>query len=75
MIDSKTARRMAKAWRLGTPMTQAIVELRITNNDAWDMFRYNRDGELIARITDEDRQRTLGAHVYSPRILRLDQRY
>lgn len=63
-INESTARTMAKHWRAGDSATRAIIECCITARDGWDVFRYGRDGQLMARI-DPSRPRNADCHFYS----------
>lgn len=57
----ETARTMAKNWRTGTTMERANIERAITHRNMWHMFRQSPSMGLVARMTDEDRERSLGS--------------
>lgn len=61
MDHRSTFRTMAKTWRSGDVAARRNVERAITARNAWDAFRYDREGKLIARYTDADRARQRNA--------------
>lgn len=71
MTGTKTAREIAKQWRRN-PADRLRIEREIAVSGRQAEFNRNRDGELVAKVTDDDRERRVGASFHMPKRLLLE---